>query len=205
MTPQYNNQALKPLTPRFQQGVVLPITLIALLILLISSVALIRSTDTNLLVSGNLAFRRDIVNQAERAMPTIQALFTSGLLADLNKRQDNQLASNYFATRQASNNNGIPTQLLNIATFDSSFSANNIVDIDTDVTIRYLIDRMCLSTGEVTVSKCTIATQNTDIGGDANNLGLGKAHGNDTPVYRVSIRATGPHNTEAFFQYTLTN
>lgn len=187
-----------------QHGVVLPITLIALLLLMIASVALIRSTETNLLVSGNLAFKRDVVNQAERAVPAVKTIFESGALSDFKDREEDLISSNYYATTQTTNDSGIPTALLDIATFDGLFSSNNIVDADTQITIRYLIDRMCLSTGEVTVSKCSRATQNTDIGGDAINLSFGKASGNDTPVYRVSIRATGPRNTEAFFQYTLT-
>jgi type IV pilus assembly protein PilX len=172
---QLNQYLIKLKVRHSQQGVVLPITLIALLLLMIASVALIRSTETNLLVSGNLAFKRDVI------------------------------ANNYYATIQPTNESGIPTILLDIDNFDGNFSANNIVDEDAQITIRYLIDRMCLSTGKVTISKCARATQNTDIGGDANNLALGKASGNDTPVYRVSIRATGPRNTEAFFQYTLTH
>jgi hypothetical protein len=202
---QLNQYLAKPKVRHTQQGVVLPITLIALLLLMIASVALIRSTETNLLVSGNLAFKRDVINQAERAVPVVKTLFETGVLSDIKGREDDLIANNYYATIQPTNESGIPTILLDIDNFDGNFSANNIVDEDAQITIRYLIDRMCLSTGKVTISKCARATQNTDIGGDANNLALGKASGNDTPVYRVSIRATGPRNTEAFFQYTLTH
>jgi type IV pilus assembly protein PilX len=187
-----------------QQGVVLPITLIALLILLIASVALIRSTETNLMISGNMAFRRDLVNQAERALPKVETIFESGALSNFQTREADVKTSNYFSTRQASNASGIPNQLLNSTTFDAQFAGNNIVDNTTQITIRYLIDRMCLEPGPVTTSNCTRTTQNTDTGGDATNLGLEKANGSDTPIYRLSIRATGPRNTEAFFQYTFT-
>jgi type IV pilus assembly protein PilX len=187
-----------------QQGMVLPITLIALLILLISSVALIRSTETNLMISGNMAFRRDLVNQAERALPAVQTIFESGALSNFQIREADAKASNYFSTRQASNASGIPNQLLNTTTFDAQFAGNNVVDNTTKITIRYLIDRMCLEAGPVTTSNCTRTTQNSDTGGDATNLGFEKASGYDTPIYRLSIRATGPRNTEAFFQYTFT-
>lgn len=187
-----------------QQGVVLPITLVALLILLIASVALIRSTETNLMISGNMAFRRDLVNQAERALPVVQTIFDTGALSNPQAREADLQASNFFASRQTSNASGIPNQLLNTTTFDAQFASNNIADNTTQITIRYLIDRICLAAGPVTTSNCTRTTQNTDTGGDATNLGLEKANGNDTPIYRLSIRATGPRNTEAFFQYTFT-
>ena len=46
-----------------QRGVIMIITLIALIVLLISGAALIRSFDTSMLLAGNLAFKRDLVNQ----------------------------------------------------------------------------------------------------------------------------------------------
>ncbi len=186
-----------------QQGVILPITLIALLVLMIASVALIRSTETNLLIAGNLGFKRDLINQAERTAPTIKTLFETGALQDQALRLDDALDQNYLASMQASNQSGIPNTLLDVAGFDSQYSSNNIVDTDAQVTIRYLIDRMCLSTGAVTVTKCVTSASGSDTGGDAMNLsGSGKATGNDLPVYRLSIRITGPRNTEAFLQST---
>jgi type IV pilus assembly protein PilX len=51
-----------------QRGVVLIFTLIILLILTIGAVALMRSMNTSLFSAGNLAFRRDLVNQGEQAV-----------------------------------------------------------------------------------------------------------------------------------------
>jgi Tfp pilus assembly protein PilX len=190
-------------SPHTQQGVVLPITLISLIIMLIASVALIRSTDNSLLTAGHISFKRDIINQAERAIPNIKAQFLTGTLNDVSKREENIQANNYYASIQTSNSRGIPTELLNTATFDGKFSANNIVDSSAGVTIRYLIDRMCINVGEVDMANCATVSSTTDTGGDAMQLGNeGKASGVDVPVYRISIRVTGPRNTEAFIQST---
>lgn len=190
---------------RPQQGVVMFMTLICLVILLVSSVALIRSTDTNALVAGNLSFKRDIVNQAERAMPVIRDKFLTGSLSSSTVRESNVLAQgNYYASIQATNANGVPNVLLNTATFDSTFPNNNIVDTSAQVTIRYVVDRMCLSAGPVTPISCSLSTSTTDIGGDALLLPKGKVTGVDTPIYRISLRVTGPKNTEAFLQSTFT-
>lgn len=188
-----------------QQGVVLPVTLISLIIMLIASVALIRSTDNSLLSAGHISFKRDIINQAERAIPEIRNRFilNTGALNTVSNREKNLLTSNYYASIQPTNANGIPNVLLNTTTFDGLFSSNNIVDSSAGITIRYLIDRMCFKVGEVDVSNCSTVSSTTDTGGDAMQLGNeGKASGVDVPVYRISIRVTGPRNTEAFIQST---
>lgn len=192
-------------THHAQRGVVLPITLISLMIMLIASVALIRSTDNSLLVAGHISFKRDIINQAERAIPSIKNKFTleTGALNSVSNREKDALTSNYYASIQASNTNGIPTVLLNTTTFDGLFSSNNIVDSTAGITIRYLIDRMCIKTGKVDIANCATVSSTTDVGGDAMHSGNeGKASGVDVPVYRISIRVTGPRNTEAFIQST---
>lgn len=182
-----------------QTGIILPITLISLLILLIASVALIRSTDTSLLIAGQIGFKRDAINQAERAIPEIRKIFdTGGALNNASLREDDVATSNYFATIQPSNSSGIPLQLLG-----TSFGTSNAITNDmAKISIRFLIDRMCLNKGPVTFNHCTTASSSSDVGGDALSLGEGKADGVDLPVYRISIRVTGPRNTEAFLQST---
>jgi Tfp pilus assembly protein PilX len=187
-----------------QSGAVLFITLVALVIMLIASAALIRSTDTNLQISGNLAFKRDVVNQVERSMPSIRAKFTTGALSSTAAKQADSVANNnYYATILPSNPQGIPKVLLNTITFDFAMPTNNIIDTSGGITIRYVIDRMCLAAGEISSNNCTLSKAATDVGGgwkqDPN-----KVAGPDTTIYRISLRATGPKNTEAFLQSTFT-
>jgi type IV pilus assembly protein PilX len=186
-----------------QSGMVLFITLVALVIMLIASAALIRSTDTNLLISGNLAFKRDVVNQAERSMPSIRAKFTTGALSSTASKEADSVANNYYATILPSNAQGIPTILLNTLIFDLVMSSNNISDPSGVFTIRYVIDRMCLAAGEISPNNCTLVKAGTDVGGSANQKDR-KLGGEDKVVYRISLRATGPRNSEAFLQSTFT-
>lgn len=178
-----------------QTGFVMIVTLIALVIMLLASVALIKSTDANLQIAGNMAFKRDLINQAERTIPNIQARFkASGALSgDVSRESDNP-ANNYSATILASNNSGIPQVLLDMDT-----NANNIQPSDgSNVLIRYVIDRMCLSTGPADDKYCTLAVSNSAIGGSDPKAPGGQRF----PVYRITIRATGPRNTEAYMQTT---
>lgn len=198
-------QKIKRPIPNKQSGVILFITLVALVVMLIASVALIRSTDTNLLVSGSLAFKRDVVNQAERTMPVIRDKFLIGSMSGGTSKQEDRIATdNYYATILPSSSQGIPNILLNTATFDAAMPSNNIVYTAGGITIRYVIDRMCVTgTVEVSAGSCTISKPGTDFGGDVFNI-ENKLTGEDGVVYRISLRATGPKNTEAFLQSTFT-
>jgi len=184
-----------------QQGIILPIALVALLVIMIASVGLIRSTDTSTQVAGKLAFKQDATNQGERAALAVQEMFETGALRNVADRTTNQFSSNYYASIQPSHQTGLPNVLMDTSQFDSLFGANNIIDASTKMTVRYLIERLCYRDGDVTVSGCLTSTMNSDVGGDALNLGnQGKAVVNENPVYRLSIRVTGPMNTNAFMQ-----
>lgn len=184
-----------------QQGIILPVALVALLVIMIASVGLIRSTDTTSQVAGKLAFKQDAANQGERAALVVQNLFETGALSNTANRDTDQIASNYYASIQASHQTGLPSVLMDTSQFDGLFGANNIVDATSQITVRYLVERLCYSDGTVTITNCVTSTLNSDVGGDAMNLGnQGKATGSDSPIYRLSIRVTGPLNTNAFIQ-----
>lgn len=202
-----------------QSGIVMLVTLISLVIMLLASIALIRSTDTNLLTSGHLSFKRDIVNQAELTIPEIKKLFSaSGKLSTAASREKDETTINYFAAIQPSNSFGIPLGLLDQGS--AAFTnANAIVNTTGGVKIHYMVDRMCLSPTPapvpatsaplVTTSAlvanttiCSISKSTTDLTGTKTTTG--KPTGVDTPIYRISIRAIGPRNTEAYLQSTFT-
>lgn len=137
-----------------QRGAVLLFTLIALVIMLIAAVGLIRSFNTSLSTAGNLAFKRDLQNQAERIMPGVLALLSgSGALANPVDRGANRVNQNYSATLLPTNEQGIPTDLL---LTDAAFAAkwtrpDEVVSVNGDPTgvrIRYLIDRQCRAAGD---------------------------------------------------------
>ncbi len=199
-----------------QRGVVLLFSLIALVILLIAAVALMRSFNTTLFTSGNIAFKRDLQNQGERAVDKVLTAFGTGALASPVARANNLISSNYSASTLPVNPQGIPLALaLSNADFTAAWTAPDIDVPDQQVRIRYIVDRMCDAAGPdkaLGASSCVL-TDNLPTGGSASNLqgadraplgpGLQTAA---TPgvVYRVSIRVNGPRNTQAFFQSTFT-
>jgi Tfp pilus assembly protein PilX len=95
---------------RKQKGVALFIALIALVVLMIAAIALVRSTDTAQLISGNLAVKRDLTHESELALQAALANF-NGALAGEGARWTDLASANYSASVLASNNQGIPTAL----------------------------------------------------------------------------------------------
>ena len=189
-----------------QRGVVLIFALIVLLILAIGAVALLRSVNSSLLSAGNLAFHRDLVNQAEQAVSTVMTEFKTNApplngatIADLP-------AANYKSTALPTNAQGVPLALLDNTNGPNGFlsvgvAANDIVGRTPDVTIRYVIDRLCTNTGTASSPNCVQST-GLPTGGTANrNTAVAPP---SATVYRISVRVNGPRNTQAFLQSTFT-
>jgi type IV pilus assembly protein PilX len=182
---------------RTQRGVTLLIAIIALVVMTIGAVALVRSTNTSLRLSGNLAFKRDLVNQAERGVALALADLRAGPLSTPNSRIANAAARNYSATALNSTQ-GIPDVLLNDTTFASTFTRADTTD--TGITVRYVIDRQCNAAGAFDATQCTSVSKSADQPGGDNPISLGSI---ESPVYRVSVRVTGPRGAQSFMQTTL--
>lgn len=183
-----------------QRGVVLLLCLIVLVILLAGGVAVVRSMNTSLTSAGNLAFRRDLVNQGERAVSFVLAnkMASGGPLANAT---DDLPGENFKATKLDTNTQGVPLALLDDKTFGSVGKADkDIVDAAAQVSIRYVIDRLCSSTGPATSTGCvqSSAAPNAGTGGGARPLPP------TATIYRLSLRVTGPRDTQVFMQSTFT-
>ncbi len=175
-------------------------SLIVLLILTIGAVALMRSMSNSLFGAGNLAFRRDLVNQGEQAVSHVLTEFqTGGNLVGATTA--NVPANNYSATILPTNAQGVPNALLAQTLPSAVGTAADITGATSDVKIRYVIDRLCSAAGTATSALCVQST--------ANPTG-GTATSNPPPpvpaatVYRLSVRVTGARLTQVFLQTTFT-
>jgi hypothetical protein len=219
---------------------VLLFALIALVVMLIGAVALIRSTNTALFSSGNMAFRRELQNQAEQVVPDVLTLLKTGALANASARAQHNVSLNYSASVLPSNPQGLPTALLSrddavFATVGSTAN-DRTVGQNGSVTVRYLIDRLCRSVGDQAIlgsDGCTVSPDSAaPSGGSASLQGQSAAFGSANAasaaaavgataassasgaagagavppqiVYRLSVKVTGPRDTQAFFQTTFT-
>jgi type IV pilus assembly protein PilX len=189
-----------------QRGVTLIIALIALITLTIGAVAMMRSTNTTLRMSGNLAFKRDLANQSERAVAAAMSALRTGGLSSVASRESSSLANNYSASLLASppQNKGIPTVLLDDSAFTAAgFTGADITDTAAQLSIRYVIDRQCSATGAFDSAGCSgVSTVAGDKGGSSGG-GDARAGGGSAPVYRISVRVTGPRGVQTFLQTTV--
>ena len=184
---------------RAQRGVVMIVALIALVLLLVAGAAMLRSVDTSSVLVGNLAFRRDLTNRAERAIVRARTALLSGTLSTESLRIADLTSSNYSASKLTDGASGIPLILTSDTKFSSAgMTASNDITED-GVTVRHVIDRQCVSAGTFDASTCQSLESSSDAGG---SNWLKKPGGASRPLYRISVRVTGPQNTQAYFQTT---
>ncbi|MBC8067528.1 MAG: hypothetical protein IAG13_04270 [Deltaproteobacteria bacterium] len=187
------------------------------------AVALVRSFNSSLFTAGNIGFKRDLQNQSERAVDKVLAEFKSGgNLASPTARQATNTTYNYSARMLTVNPQGIPKVLGTSGFTDPDTGtlvgvATNDLDLpDSKVKIRYVVDRLCATAGDETslgAGSCRLADNPVPAGTSLSNLqGADRAPlcptcASAAPqgvVYRLSIKVTGPRNTQSFFQSTFT-
>jgi type IV pilus assembly protein PilX len=187
-----------------QRGVVMIVTLVG-------AVALLRSSDGASALAGQVGFRRDMKNQAERAIAMAITALKEGSLASAASRQTSEATANYSAAQLATDTaTGLPTLLLGsdtdfkgagytIAIVDADGSAANA---ESGVTVRYLIDRQCPSAGAVDETTCSRTSVLRQYNGQDSNAHMASTSFRSTQhtVYRISVRVDGPRGTQAFFQ-----
>lgn len=200
---------VRPLRTRdAQRGVVLLFALIALAILLVGAVALVRSSTANLFTAGNLAFKQDLSNQGERAVPLVMAALRTGALSNADARAANQPAQNYSALMLPVNEVGIPTALLaNDATFQGAWTAPDIIPTDASgrpqgVRVRYIVDRLCSVAGNESTLGDQCARSRVGVRSGSPQLQAADLIGGQPIVYRLTVRVDGPRGTQSFFQTT---
>lgn len=208
-------------SPHSQRGVVLLFALIALTVMLIGAVALISSFSASLVTAGNIGFKRDLANQAEHALKKVMDEFaTGGALVNVPARANSIGGSNYSAIILNTNSLGIPVDLLkkDVNFTGAGWNISKDVLVGSSVKVRYLVDRLCQTVGNSSTASPQIpcirgglAKAESDKGDESRMRTRAEQSGANVPaavpdpvVYRVTMRAMGPRNTEAFYQATFT-
>lgn len=170
-----------------QTGSSLVIVVILLVILMISALALVRSSETVGQVAGNIAFKQAATEAADVGV----AAATNWLAAMANA--DAAVAGVYYATRQAVDAYGLPTV---------DWTPVPASDVST-FRVQYVIERMCQGPLPVATptSQCLTSQSNQD---GSKKVGSPAYSGVAAVYYRVTVRVQGPRNSESFVQSLLT-
>ncbi|HPV44209.1 MAG TPA: hypothetical protein PK056_01755 [Methylotenera sp.] len=186
-----------------QQGLVLFIALIALVAMSLAAAALVRSVDSGVLVAGNLAFKQSAVMSAESGVADAYKYITDNA-ATLTAN-----SAGYFASFDpVFDDNRMAVDSSTWGSGNSFAVTKDVYDLSGNET-RYIIQRMCRTTGAVDRDKCLVGTGNAAAnskggkseGGGAGGGGYDAATGgSDAVVYRVTARVAGPKNTFSYIQ-----
>jgi type IV pilus assembly protein PilX len=199
---------------RRQQGVVLMIALIVLVVMTIAGIALVRSVDTGNLVAGNLAFKQGATLAAdagtESAISWLNPLNGSGTL------YQNDISNGYYATSlteldptNANSSDTLPAvdwennNCAGIPNNGQCFKPAPSITTENDNTVSYLITRLCQVVGDPNASGNTCATYQASNSTSPKRGEL--KYGEDKrfeplpgPYYRIVSRTKGPRNTLSF-------
>lgn len=204
-----------------QRGISLLIVLIALVIISFAATALLRSTDTATLITGNLAFKKAALASgdaaAEQALAWISDNGTGTTL------QSDIPASGYYATSADScdlTGSRTPQDSTDDVNWTTSATRANCVMVGLKVTpagvasgysVSYVINRMCNATGDplsllasdgftpMTCSRISggSTTGSTRTGAYYGNVALS---GSSQVYFRITTRVTGPRGTVRYLQ-----
>jgi Tfp pilus assembly protein PilX len=177
-----------------QRGYMLMLVLVALVAMMISGVALVRSMDTSQLVAGNLASRNSTVHSADlgiqRAVTWIQAQAGTGAL------NNDSSAIGYYA-HAAEEAWGSPSFWAACAGCTAADSANN--------TVSWVIHRMCQISGSPNAAGnyCSSLNGSTSNGGSYSSDAVNFT-GSPKYFYRITIQVVDRRNSSTLSQAFVT-
>ncbi|WP_036301195.1 pilus assembly PilX family protein [Methylotenera sp. L2L1] len=190
-----------------QQGVVLFVALIALVVMSLAAVALIRSVDTNTIIAGNMALKHSALVSSDRGVEAALDWLGSENSIDLKRLEQDNVAKGYYSTFSI---NGSPdlddSEVLKAdATWIAAAKATGegIVggrEESSGNEIRFIIQRMCRVSGEPNSDNCLQGAPNTDKSSNGIKTECCPPEPKPEPIYRITTRVQGAKNTISYAQ-----
>ncbi|HZV61852.1 MAG TPA: hypothetical protein VFF75_05500 [Methylophilaceae bacterium] len=185
-----------------QQGVVLFIALIVLVAMTLAGIAMVRSVDTNNIISGNLAFKQSSLAAADQGIQKAYEWLNNNRPALANSN----LANGYFSSISGDFTGFGTTDWDKAKSLGAADAAGNSVE--------YVIHRLCTQpdtayngkngsvANECATSEATSPASNASVG---SSVQVGAAVYNTSPMvyYRITARAKGPKNATSIVQATV--
>lgn len=190
-----------------QQGVVMMVALVVLVVMTLAGIALMRSMDTTNLIAGNMAFKQSATlsgdSGVEAAIAWLEANNAGNFL------DNNNPIVGYSAS--SPNNAG-----LNLGeAFWTGLAASGVCNLpmvggacspapvanESGNQISFMIQRLCANAGNRNSASC--ATVAGSVVSTGNNEGAGEEQltGTGTAVfYRITVRVVGPRNAISYVQ-----
>ena len=182
-----------------QSGVSLFIALIVLVAMTLAAISLIRSVDTSTVIAGNLAFKQSTTSSADIALNNASDWIFASTSTAL---ESNSAANGYYATSTGLDLMADATWAAGVSALASGTGITSGVDSGGNE-IRFVVQRMCSSTGVATTGNCLFGAASTQSSSqavkDATQAG-GTTTLTASPLYRITARVSGPRNTVSYVQ-----
>lgn len=180
-----------------QRGVVLLLTLIALVVMTLAAIALVRSVDTSNMIAGNLAFQQSTTQSGDAGIETaVTWLEANSVGATL---QNDNFAQGYVASRQDPNP-GETWEDFWVGTLDGVVT-KTIAANSAGNTVSYVIHRLCATAGSPTSSATGCAASQSAAGSNISHVaGVAAPPSKSQIFYRITSRIDGPRNTVSYVQ-----
>jgi type IV pilus assembly protein PilX len=193
---------------RKQNGVVMVVALIVLVVMTLAGLALIRSVDTANIIAGNLAFHQAATHSGDVGVETA-VTWINNCNSSLNGCNPawlyNDDPTNGYSASGSTNN---PGTLANPNETWSAYwaraLANRAKTLNPDAagnTVSYVIDRLCALPGSPSGgANCTISPVTNIASGNAEEAGQVNLTASSVVYYRITAQITGPRSTVSYVQ-----
>lgn len=191
-----------------ESGFVLFMTLMILLIMSVTGLALLRGVDNSTLVANNVGYKEAAVIAGDKGIKDAVDLLVGGTLT----LKDNLPQSGYYATPQAPidwTGKSTATTADDVVWGAASASTSTIGASAWSTTdsagnrYSYIIHRLCDATGATSGISCATSSSATAaIGSTHAGSGYGSAPLSVTSrvYYRITLKVLGPKNTTSYLQ-----
>jgi Tfp pilus assembly protein PilX len=180
---------------RAQQGMVLIVALVVLVVMALSTAAMLYSTGAGTWLVGNLTFRQSAVASGDQGVEKAIAWLKTTSSSSPSTLYTDVAASGYHATTTDMTGSQSPATLW-------SAIAGGKVSLDADAAgnrVAYAIERLCSSTGEAATGTCA-ADPSTAECGQSHNVNSNTPGCTSQVYYRITVRTEGPRNTVSYTQ-----
>lgn len=211
MKKQHNN-----LNRQHQQGIVLFIALIALVVMSLAAAALIRNVDTNTAIAGNLSLRQSALISSSRGVESALEWLETQSNASLDALNGTMKANGYYAVYGNLDGSGVDLTVSADLRNDATWSSYGAAATGTGITagkettskntINYIIERMCSKATKPSNdkdNKCLLGQSSAGGGSQGVKSAEGAGaiiNGGESPIYRITVRVIGPKNTQSYSQ-----
>ena len=183
---------------RRQQGVVLIVTLIVLVVMTMGAIAMVRSMDTTTLIAGNLAFRQSATYSGDVGVETAIAWVQTQSTTQL--ELDN--ATMAYSAGGSGNTPPAGTTWDQYWTATLAPGARTLAADANGNTVAYVVHRLCATPGARTAVgvNCVVSPATTAAAGSSKTAGAVGLTAAAQVYYRITARIAGPRGSASYIQ-----